>query len=138
MPANISHLCQKMTQIEKNNPTFLSIFLLKYISDLFCFFGGAKAGSKRVLHCSKVSGSMLYLCISDFVNIISVKIEAVDQIEIEAIEAAEESDPENIDEAGPSTSIPINTGTSGKLLQNSSHVHLSSESLVGRNLHIHK
>ena len=69
---------------------------------------------------------MLYLWISDFVNIISVKIEAVDQIEIETIEAAEESDPENIDEAGPSTSIQINTGTSSKLLQNPSHVHLRS------------
>ena len=35
-----------------------------------------------------------------------MKIEAAeDQSEIEAVEFAEESDPENMDEAGPSTSV---------------------------------
>ena len=48
-----------------------------------------------------------------------MKIEAAeDQSEIEAVEFAEESDPENMDETGPSTSVACsnNPGTSSKLL----------------------
>ena len=48
---------------------------------------------------------------------ISVKIEAVDQSEIETVEFAEEGEPEIMDEAGPSTSeaLSANPGTSSKL-----------------------
>ena len=72
---------------------------------------------------SKLPGS-LYLSIFDFENILSVKIEAVDESEIETVEFAEEGDPENMDEAGPSTSVllPTNPGTSSKLLYNPLHL----------------
>ena len=53
-----------------------------------------------------------------------MKIEAVDQSEIEMFEFAEDSEPDNLDEAGPSTSV--NPAKSSKLLDNSSHVHSPS------------
>ena len=47
-----------------------------------------------------------------------MKIEALDESEFEAFEFTDESDQENPDEAGPSTSValPNNPSTSSKLL----------------------